>query len=198
LLDDRDELMFASLIDPSVIKKSEIMYLDVDIDHGSKYGHRVVWKKPDDVPRFFLPYSGSQAPDREKWLAHLTSPAHLHPASVPSGGGCEAVRGHLRCPDESIAEGQGARGEKLRIFAVEPAKGLTGADLAAREGHGLKGSFIAKFWLAVWLLRGAGTIACKFLFASILLGHKPSSSARGPSRSSQRCGRQTFCSVPPT
>jgi hypothetical protein len=57
--------MFASLIDPSVIKKSEIMYLAVDIDHGPNYGHTVVGKKADDVPRFFLPYSGPQAPDRK-------------------------------------------------------------------------------------------------------------------------------------
>jgi hypothetical protein len=65
-----------------VIKKSEAMYLDVDIDHGPKYGHTVIWKKPDDVPQFFLPYSGPDAPDREKWLSHLTPPPQLHPASV--------------------------------------------------------------------------------------------------------------------
>lgn len=33
-----DELAVASLIDPSVIKKSEIMYLDVDVSHGPSYG----------------------------------------------------------------------------------------------------------------------------------------------------------------
>ncbi len=31
-----DELTVASILDPSVIKKSETMYLDVDIDHGPK------------------------------------------------------------------------------------------------------------------------------------------------------------------
>jgi len=77
-----DELMVASIIDPSVIKKSETMYLDVDIDHGPKYGHTVVWKKPEDVPQFFLPYSGPQGPEREKWLGHLVPPPQLHPASV--------------------------------------------------------------------------------------------------------------------
>jgi purine nucleosidase len=77
-----DELMVASIIDPSVIRKSEIMYLDVDIDHGPKYGHTVVWKKSDDVRQFFLAYSGPQGPDREKWLSHLAPPAHLHPANV--------------------------------------------------------------------------------------------------------------------
>jgi purine nucleosidase len=77
-----DELMVASIIDPSVIKKSETMYLDVDIDHGPKYGHTVVWKKPEDIPHFFLAYSGPQSPDRAKWLGHLTPPSQLHPASV--------------------------------------------------------------------------------------------------------------------
>ena len=77
-----DELLVASIIDPSVIRKSETIYLDVDIDHGPKYGYTVVWKKPEDVPQFFLPYSGPQAPDREKWLGHLAPPPQLHPASV--------------------------------------------------------------------------------------------------------------------
>jgi purine nucleosidase len=77
-----DELMVASIIDSSVIKKSETMYLDVDIDHGPKYGHTVVWKKPEDVPQFFLAYSGPQGPDRNKWLSHLAPPPQLHPASV--------------------------------------------------------------------------------------------------------------------
>jgi len=54
------ELMIASSIDRSVIEKSEIMYLDVDINHGLKYGHTVVWKKPEDVPQFFLAYSSPE------------------------------------------------------------------------------------------------------------------------------------------
>jgi purine nucleosidase len=77
-----DELLVASLIDPTVIKKSDTMYLDVDIDHGPKYGHTVVWKKPEDVPTFFLPYSGPRPVDREKWMGHLTPPAAVQPASV--------------------------------------------------------------------------------------------------------------------
>ena len=60
-----DELTVASLIDPSVIKKSETMYLDVDTSHGPSYGHTLIWKKPDDVPSFFLPYSGPEGADRE-------------------------------------------------------------------------------------------------------------------------------------
>jgi purine nucleosidase len=77
-----DELLVASIIDPSVITKSETMYLDVDISHGPKYGYTMVWKKPDNVPTFFLPYSGPRPPDRSKWMGHLTPPVQLHPASV--------------------------------------------------------------------------------------------------------------------
>ena len=77
-----DELMVASLLDPSVIRKSETMYLDVDITHGPSYGHTLVWKGSEDVPKFFLAYSGPDGVDRAKWIGHLTPPAHLHPASV--------------------------------------------------------------------------------------------------------------------
>jgi len=77
-----DELLVASLIDPTVIKKSETMYLDVDIDHGTTYGQTVVWKKPEEIPTFFLPYSGPRPVDREKWIGHLMPPAGVHPASV--------------------------------------------------------------------------------------------------------------------
>ncbi len=77
-----DELTVASLIDDSVIKKSEVMYLDVDLTHGPKYGHTVLWKKPEDVPTFFLAYSGPRPVDKAKWAGHLVPPAHLHAASV--------------------------------------------------------------------------------------------------------------------
>jgi len=77
-----DELLVASLVDPSVIKRSATLYLDCDFEHGPKYGHTVVWTPPDDIPTFFLPYSGPAPLDREKWLSHLTPPAHLHRATV--------------------------------------------------------------------------------------------------------------------
>jgi purine nucleosidase len=77
-----DELMVASLLDPSVIRKSETMHLDVDITHGPKYGHTVVWKPTQEVPQFFQPYSGPGAVDTAKWKDHLTAPSHLHPAEV--------------------------------------------------------------------------------------------------------------------
>jgi inosine-uridine nucleoside N-ribohydrolase len=66
-----DEICAAALIDPGVVKRSESMYLDVDITHGPKYGHTVVWRRPSDVPSFFLPYSGPEGVDRSKWLGHL-------------------------------------------------------------------------------------------------------------------------------
>ena len=77
-----DELAVASIVEPAVIKKSETIYLDVDITHGPSYGHTLLWKKPEDVPQFFLPYSGPDGPDRSKWAGHLTPPVQLHPASV--------------------------------------------------------------------------------------------------------------------
>lgn len=77
-----DEIAVAALIDPSVIRRSEPMYLDVVIEHGPKYGHTVVWREPAGVPTFFLPYSGPDPLRREQWLGHLEPPAHLRPASV--------------------------------------------------------------------------------------------------------------------
>jgi purine nucleosidase len=76
-----DELTVASLIEPAVIKKSETMYLDVDVTHGPKYGHTVIWK-PEKLPNFFLPYSGPSGVDPAKWAGHLQPPPQLHPASV--------------------------------------------------------------------------------------------------------------------
>jgi hypothetical protein len=70
------------LIDPTVITKSETMWLDVDTSHGPKYGYTMVWKKPEGMPKFFLPYSGPAGPDAAKWAGHLVPPAWLHPASV--------------------------------------------------------------------------------------------------------------------
>jgi purine nucleosidase len=77
-----DELTVASLLEPSVIKKSETMYLDVDTTHGPSYGHTLVWKRPDALPEFFLAYSGPDGADKTKWQEHLNPPRHLHPASV--------------------------------------------------------------------------------------------------------------------
>jgi inosine-uridine nucleoside N-ribohydrolase len=83
-----DELLAASLVDPSVITKSETMYLDADISHGPSYGHTVVWKEPGRPSTgFFFPIAGRGGPDRGKWMGHLTPPAQLHPATVSVGSG---------------------------------------------------------------------------------------------------------------
>jgi inosine-uridine nucleoside N-ribohydrolase len=77
-----DEVLAAALVDPSVIRKSETLYLDADITRGPKYGHTVVWRPPDGVPAFFEAYSGPEPPDPGKWKGHLVPPEHLHPATV--------------------------------------------------------------------------------------------------------------------
>jgi inosine-uridine nucleoside N-ribohydrolase len=77
-----DEVLAAALVDPSVIRRSETLYLDVDITHGPKYGHTVVWRPPDGVPAFFEAYSGPEPPDPEKWKGHIVPPEHLRPATV--------------------------------------------------------------------------------------------------------------------
>ena len=77
-----DELAVAALIDPSVITETQVMWLDVDITHGPKYGHTVVWTLPAGFPAFFLPYSGPDPIDEDKWASHLEPPSHLQPATV--------------------------------------------------------------------------------------------------------------------
>ena len=77
-----DELLVASMIDPSVITEWQTLYLDVDIEHGPKYGDTVVWKQPSGIPTFSLPYSGPGGPDPERWADRLKPPTQLHPARV--------------------------------------------------------------------------------------------------------------------
>jgi inosine-uridine nucleoside N-ribohydrolase len=77
-----DEITVASIVDPSVIRRSETLYLGAMTDHGAKYGHTIVWRPPAGVPSFFLAYSGPDPLVREKWLSHLAPPYNLRPASV--------------------------------------------------------------------------------------------------------------------
>ncbi|MGA7400541.1 MAG: nucleoside hydrolase [Candidatus Sulfotelmatobacter sp.] len=42
-----DELAAAAWIDPTLITKSEIRYLEVDLDHGAGYGNTLTWTEPD-------------------------------------------------------------------------------------------------------------------------------------------------------
>ena len=38
-----DELAAAAWLDPSIITKTEEVYMDIDIDHGASYGHTLTW-----------------------------------------------------------------------------------------------------------------------------------------------------------
>jgi inosine-uridine nucleoside N-ribohydrolase len=40
-----DELAAAAWMDPSLITKTETLYMDVDIDHGAGYGNTLTWSE---------------------------------------------------------------------------------------------------------------------------------------------------------
>jgi inosine-uridine nucleoside N-ribohydrolase len=46
-----DELAAAAWIDPTLITKSEIRYMEVDLDHGAGYGNTLTWTE-EDKPSF--------------------------------------------------------------------------------------------------------------------------------------------------
>ena len=45
-----DELAAAAWIDPTLITKSEIRYVEVDLDHGAGYGNTLTWTEQDKPP----------------------------------------------------------------------------------------------------------------------------------------------------
>ena len=77
-----DELAVAALLDPGVIRESETLYLDAVIQQGPKYGHSLVWRKPEEPLSFFLSYSGPDPVDFSKWRSHLEPPYDRRPAQV--------------------------------------------------------------------------------------------------------------------
>jgi inosine-uridine nucleoside N-ribohydrolase len=77
-----DEIAVAALLDPSIIRRSEILYLDAVIDPGPRYGHTLVWRKPEEPLSFLLSYSGPDPTDLSKWSSHLEPPYDRHPARV--------------------------------------------------------------------------------------------------------------------
>jgi len=77
-----DELAVAALLDPGVIRESETLYLDAVIQQGPKYGHSLVWRKPEEPSSFFLSYSGPDPVDSSKWSSHLEPPYDRRPARV--------------------------------------------------------------------------------------------------------------------
>jgi inosine-uridine nucleoside N-ribohydrolase len=77
-----DELAVAALLDTTIIRSSETLYLDAVIDSGPKYGHTLVWRKPEEPLSFFLSYSGPDPVDPAAWRPHLEPPYDRHPARV--------------------------------------------------------------------------------------------------------------------
>jgi inosine-uridine nucleoside N-ribohydrolase len=77
-----DEVAVAALLDPSVIRRSEVLYLDAVIDPGPRYGHTLVWRKPEEPLSFLLSYSGPDPTDLSKWSSHLEPPYDRQPAKV--------------------------------------------------------------------------------------------------------------------
>ncbi|MGH9432739.1 MAG: nucleoside hydrolase [Terriglobia bacterium] len=47
-----DELSAAALIDPSIITRTELLYVDIDIDHGPSYGETLFWSPQAGVPPY--------------------------------------------------------------------------------------------------------------------------------------------------
>jgi inosine-uridine nucleoside N-ribohydrolase len=77
-----DELAVAALLDPGVIRRSEVLYLDAVIDPGPRYGHTLVWRKPEEPLSFLLSYSGPDPTDLSKWSSHLEPPYDRQLAKV--------------------------------------------------------------------------------------------------------------------
>jgi inosine-uridine nucleoside N-ribohydrolase len=87
-----DEVCVASLLDPKVISKWEELYMDAVIDHGAKYGHSLVWRRPPPVLSFFQSYSGPDPVDLGKWQGHYQPPYNRHPARVQTEVDLERYR----------------------------------------------------------------------------------------------------------
>jgi inosine-uridine nucleoside N-ribohydrolase len=47
-----DELSAAALIDPSIITRTEPLYVDIDVDHGPSYGETLFWSAHAQVPPY--------------------------------------------------------------------------------------------------------------------------------------------------
>jgi purine nucleosidase len=66
-----DELAAAAWLDPSIITRTEKMYLDVSIDHGATYGDTLVYA-PDKQPELHGPLAEVQVDlDKEKFYKEL-------------------------------------------------------------------------------------------------------------------------------
>ncbi len=74
-----DEITAEAWIDPSIITKSEIRYMGVDLDHGAGYGNTLTWEVKDGLKPAATAVEIQFDLDREKFyrmfVALMTSPA---------------------------------------------------------------------------------------------------------------------------
>jgi len=68
-----DELAAESWLDPSLITKSVIRYMGVDIDHGAGYGNTLTWRTDDDVRPGAQPVEVQMDLDTDKFYRMFVS-----------------------------------------------------------------------------------------------------------------------------
>jgi purine nucleosidase len=76
-----DELAAISWLDPTIITRTEKLYLDVSIDHGATYGDILAWA-PGNQPATFVIPSESRTPSREGRRGICCSYAVSQPITV--------------------------------------------------------------------------------------------------------------------
>jgi inosine-uridine nucleoside N-ribohydrolase len=62
-----DELASVAWLDPSVITKTEVRYMDVNLDHGAGYGDTLTWSEKDKPQREVQPVEVQVDLDTEKF-----------------------------------------------------------------------------------------------------------------------------------
>jgi purine nucleosidase len=67
-----DELAAAAWIDPTVITKKEVRYMDVDIDHGAGYGNTLTWLENDKTKLAKRPVEIQMDLDKERFYRMFT------------------------------------------------------------------------------------------------------------------------------
>ena len=68
-----DELAAAAWIDPTLITRSEIRYMQVDLDHGAGYGNTLTWTEQDKPPLTAHPLEIQVDLDLEKFYRMFVS-----------------------------------------------------------------------------------------------------------------------------
>jgi len=68
-----DELAAAAWIDPSIITKSQTLYMGVDIDHGAGYGNTLTWQPNDSLKPAAQPVEIQMDLDTEKFYRMFVS-----------------------------------------------------------------------------------------------------------------------------